>query len=348
MYAVSDAPERPEARFCRESADFELAAADWMRFLGFTDATVTPRGVDGGVDVLSELAIGQVKAHMNPIGAPEIQQLRGVVHDGRLPIFFSLAGYTRQALDFAEASKVALFRFSGYDGMVEPVNAQAMQLLSEAPEVWMRQEETRRLEAQQDEAALEVSRLKAASAAEAERVRREAFFELPIRRRMVEMAKDAARARMETAKNAAQAKRDGESARRKQRRAHERELAAIAAEAHQARAERLDWALRARRGEMKEASLPGADLSSMQLHGADFSKADFRAANLSHANLSGAYLVLANLSNAVMRGANLAKADLRGADLRGADLRDAELLRAKLEGALLDGAHMPNGRIESQ
>ena len=41
-----------------------------MRLMGFEDAVRTPTGPDAGIDVLSRRAVGQVKAHMNPIGAP--------------------------------------------------------------------------------------------------------------------------------------------------------------------------------------------------------------------------------------------------------------------------------------
>lgn len=125
-------PEQVPPRFCRSPEDFEEAAAEWMRRWGFRDARRTMKGPDSGIDVDSTSAVAQVKAWMIPIGRPEIQKLRGVVYDGRKAVFFSLMAYTDEAMDFAVASGVALFRFTGYDGGVEALNNHAEELVSQA------------------------------------------------------------------------------------------------------------------------------------------------------------------------------------------------------------------------
>jgi hypothetical protein len=127
LAGVSQQP-RIEPRFLRSPADFEAAAADWMRAWGFCRVRVTRAGRDGGIDVESDEAVAQVKAWMVPIGSPAIQQLKGAAHDGRTPIFFSLMEYTPSAVQFADQAGVALFRFSGYSGEIEPVNASASEL----------------------------------------------------------------------------------------------------------------------------------------------------------------------------------------------------------------------------
>src|SRR4051812_45657889 len=66
---------------------------------------------------------------MIPVGRPEVQMLRGVAHNRRIAIFFSLMAYTDAAKSFAEESGVALFRFNGYNGSVEPVGRLAEQLV---------------------------------------------------------------------------------------------------------------------------------------------------------------------------------------------------------------------------
>src|SRR5882672_11211471 len=112
-----------EPRLLRSPADFEVAAADWMRLWGLHQVRATGAGRDRGIDVESTEAVAQVKAWMVPVGSPEIQQLRGAAYDGRVPLFFSLMEYTRAALQFADQAGVALFRFSGYSGEVEAINA---------------------------------------------------------------------------------------------------------------------------------------------------------------------------------------------------------------------------------
>jgi Restriction endonuclease len=122
------------ARFCRTPADFEEAAADWLRTWGYEDAIRTPTGPDSGADVIGTGLVAQVKAWMTPVGRPEIQQLKGVAFDGRTAVFFSLMAFTNEAVGFADQSGVALFRFSGYDGSVEPANDHARSLIQLAQE----------------------------------------------------------------------------------------------------------------------------------------------------------------------------------------------------------------------
>ncbi|MGW0708412.1 restriction endonuclease [Streptomyces sp. NPDC002643] len=123
---------RPPERLIREARDAELIAAEWMRYLGFADATATPVGADGGIDVVSEEAVAQVKLEGKATGRPTVQQLHGVaVNEGKTGVFFSAAGYTPQARTWAETSGTALFRFDR-QGAVEAVNTVAHQMLAAA------------------------------------------------------------------------------------------------------------------------------------------------------------------------------------------------------------------------
>ncbi|MHB8457479.1 MAG: restriction endonuclease [Acidimicrobiales bacterium] len=125
--AVTRGP-RPEPTLIRSYRDAEKVAAAWMRWLGWGDAQVTALGPDGGVDVIATRAVAQVKAHVNPIGRPEIQKLYGVAqHQGRTPLFFASAGFTRDAQDWANDVKMALFRFD-LSGEPEPMNETAAEL----------------------------------------------------------------------------------------------------------------------------------------------------------------------------------------------------------------------------
>jgi Restriction endonuclease/Protein of unknown function (DUF2510) len=122
----------PEPRLIRTPRDAEEAAARYMRYLGFADADVTSEGADGGIDVRSEQAVAQVKAHMTPVGRPDLQKLYGVqTVEKRQGLFFSLMHYTPNALAWAETVGMPLFRFD-MAGQPEPVNAAAKVLVADA------------------------------------------------------------------------------------------------------------------------------------------------------------------------------------------------------------------------
>lgn len=116
-------------RNCRTFTDFEDAAADWMKSWGYLDAQRTPTGPDSGIDVQAKGAVAQVKATTSPVGRADIQRIRGVAHDGREAIFFSLGGYSAGAVEWAEDAGVALFQFAGYDGTIEAISTHATTLL---------------------------------------------------------------------------------------------------------------------------------------------------------------------------------------------------------------------------
>lgn len=103
----------------------EELAARWMRWAGFRDAIATPRGADRGIDVGSAAALAQVKYHLRPIGRPALQQLHGVAAlEKKRSFFFSHAGYTPQAREFADAVGIALFQFTS-EGTVRAINRPA-------------------------------------------------------------------------------------------------------------------------------------------------------------------------------------------------------------------------------
>jgi hypothetical protein len=105
----------------------EVAAVGHMRLLGFRNARLTRAGADGGIDVVASKAVAQVKAHRQPVGRPDVQRLKGAAHDVRHAVFFSLAGYTPRALDYAETAGVALFVIDR-SLTARPVNSHARRL----------------------------------------------------------------------------------------------------------------------------------------------------------------------------------------------------------------------------
>ena len=115
-------------RLIRSPEDAELAARDWLRAHGFSDAEVTPKGPDSGVDVVSREVVVQVKAEMVPTGRPVLQAISGIAtHAGKRAALFTLAGATVQAMEFAADAGVAVFRFD-LQGLAKPQNAAAHEL----------------------------------------------------------------------------------------------------------------------------------------------------------------------------------------------------------------------------
>ena len=116
-------------RLIRTAADAEEVAAEWMRWIGFADAQRTPTGPDGGVDVLATDVVAQVKLYGRPVGRPDLQKLHGAAL-GKRTVFLAAEGYTDEAVTWAEAVSMALFRF---DRQGEPyaVNTLAQRLMDE-------------------------------------------------------------------------------------------------------------------------------------------------------------------------------------------------------------------------
>ncbi|WP_136975276.1 restriction endonuclease [Streptomyces californicus] len=114
-------------RSIRTWQDAELAAADHMRSLGFTDARVTGAGADGGIDVVARDAVAQVKHYSQPIGVGPIRELRGVADSHHHLLFYASGGYTASARQFADEREVALFSIPEL-GHITPLNPAAVRL----------------------------------------------------------------------------------------------------------------------------------------------------------------------------------------------------------------------------
>lgn len=103
--------EAPRAGFIANSHEFEKFMAKWMQWLGWDDASVMPKGPDGGVDVTAKGAKGQAKYWDHSVGIEEVQRHNGVCEGipkhGR--VFLAKNGYTNQALQWAETHDLPLF-----------------------------------------------------------------------------------------------------------------------------------------------------------------------------------------------------------------------------------------------
>jgi hypothetical protein len=122
--------QQPPLHQIRSWRDAETNAATWMRRWGYSDATVTNGGADGGIDVRSERALAQVKYLAAAVGRPDVQRLGGVGAEetGKQLFFFSGSGYTTTASAYADATGMALFTY-GLDGSMVPVNAAASHVM---------------------------------------------------------------------------------------------------------------------------------------------------------------------------------------------------------------------------
>ena len=106
--------EHIDARIPRDADDFETVCAEWMQMAGFSGVQRTPKGPDGGVDVVASIAVGQAKFHPSQkISAEAIRALVGSrIERGKdRALFFHYGpGYTAAAIDTAVNTKVELYQ----------------------------------------------------------------------------------------------------------------------------------------------------------------------------------------------------------------------------------------------
>ncbi|MGZ9829505.1 restriction endonuclease [Tsukamurella ocularis] len=117
-------------------AQAEQNAARRMREeLGFPDARVTQATNDGGIDVQASRAVAQVKWESNQSGRPVLQNLFGARGNAlhKKLLFFNSGGYSRAAIEYADAVDMALFKFDPL-GELEPMNRVAERLIKDVRE----------------------------------------------------------------------------------------------------------------------------------------------------------------------------------------------------------------------
>ena len=93
-------------------SDAEVFAVSILRTWGYSDATLTKSGADGGLDTTGAHVAGQVKHRSAPTGRPDVQRLFGARGTGTNDlVFFSRSGFSPPAIDYAETHDVALFSY---------------------------------------------------------------------------------------------------------------------------------------------------------------------------------------------------------------------------------------------
>ncbi|WP_157962574.1 restriction endonuclease [Homoserinimonas sp. OAct 916] len=101
----------------------------WMRFLSAGDARVAESAT--GVDAESSAYVVRVSAGELPVGVEAMRELAGTVSvTGRRALYFSTAGYTDEANEFAGRAKIALFQFAPCEGTLSGADGDGEALLS--------------------------------------------------------------------------------------------------------------------------------------------------------------------------------------------------------------------------
>lgn len=97
----------------RDWRSAEHACTAWMTRHGWPDATVTPPGADGGIDVTARNAAAQVKRQQKSVGRPALQRLRGAAPDPNTRLlFFTSSGYSPAAIEFARTHHMGLYTYT--------------------------------------------------------------------------------------------------------------------------------------------------------------------------------------------------------------------------------------------
>jgi hypothetical protein len=122
----------PIPRNPQNAWDFENICRDWLEAWGDTNVQVTQRSGDGGIDVLSDHCVAQVKFYADqPVGRPELQQLKGAsaLYGDPEVVFFAYNGYTDHAIRYAEEVSMCLFDFHAHLGTFNSRNSHANELI---------------------------------------------------------------------------------------------------------------------------------------------------------------------------------------------------------------------------
>lgn len=128
---LEEALKRPQPISECTHQQAEHLAAQWMRYLGETDAKVSQATRDGGIDVESSNFVVEVKHHAIAIGPVPVRALAGVAGaKKKIGAVFSRSGYSKEAIRFAQEANVLAFRYDPEAGTLKgitPLSAYAVQ-----------------------------------------------------------------------------------------------------------------------------------------------------------------------------------------------------------------------------
>lgn len=114
----------PGIRLHLDPTAFEAYCVEWSKYLGYKDAEATRAVKDGGIDIFSSRMVAQCKYQELPVGVKPIRELFGLSQARKKkPLFFSLNGYTREAIREAEQFDVEMWVVRPLDGTIERVQS---------------------------------------------------------------------------------------------------------------------------------------------------------------------------------------------------------------------------------
>ncbi|MEW1656095.1 hypothetical protein [Streptomyces sp. NPDC093707] len=126
-------PQRPAFRpvTIRTARDCVTAAAQYLKWLGFADVARAQERTASGVDLRGTGVVAQVDPTTRATGLREVEcvWLNGLA-DSAVAVFFSLAGYARDARSRADDLHVPLFVMD-LTGTPQPVNDAADELITQ-------------------------------------------------------------------------------------------------------------------------------------------------------------------------------------------------------------------------
>ncbi len=111
----------------------ESLVADWLRYLGFSQVAITQASGDGGVDVVTETHLCQVKNYSaQPVSVQEVREIFGVaVSEGKQPIIFTSASLSSSAFEFAEKNNIPAIRYDAGAATLAALNVAGEQILAQ-------------------------------------------------------------------------------------------------------------------------------------------------------------------------------------------------------------------------
>jgi hypothetical protein len=132
-HLVSRTPRAPRPAFSpvtiRTAQDARAAAAQYLRWLGFTDVRVTEKRAASGVDVRGPGIVAHVDPTTSPTAVRAVETLwLNALNESSVAVCFSLAGYVRESRARADALAVSLFVID-LTGTPQPVNDKADELI---------------------------------------------------------------------------------------------------------------------------------------------------------------------------------------------------------------------------
>lgn len=108
----------------------EQLCAEWLIHLGATNIAVTRASGDGGIDIIGDIVIAQVKNYVGTVGVEEIRAFHGVASvERRMPVFFTSGKYAAGAIDFADRAEMALLVYNAVEGTLHGANQRGSALI---------------------------------------------------------------------------------------------------------------------------------------------------------------------------------------------------------------------------